>query len=183
MKIDLSDPNWTIDFFSDEKGNGKMIMPAQSSSEELLSKAYELAFSGGGYILVGAYDRLGTGGGSGFENVDDSIVDEFIRMLCGLDVTVENLTVRSMNVYLFDVKEVKSWDVTLFDKSQKKAVNLTIKSSEKPDSKTVFIKARNALRKDALIPESKMIDESDYEVSLSDVYNIDILDVKLASKT
>jgi len=154
-------------------------MPAHSSPEQIADKAYEIAFDGGGYILLGAYDRIGTGHGAGFESVDPSLIDEVKGKLCGLEVNVKDLTVRTMDIYLLEVKEVKHWEIELLDKTKNQTVSIFIKDSKKPSPKYICIKARNELRKNSLIPPEKSIDESDWVKTLSDVYNIDILDIKL----
>ncbi|ELJ8660998.1 hypothetical protein RUK61_003471 [Vibrio cholerae] len=104
--IDTSKQDWASEFLSKANDTSRLILPAAITGKSLSEYIVGLGNLGGGYILVGAFSLNGYG--SGFQSVDNDVIEDAKARIQGVDIEVEQHTPRAQKVYLIKVPKTES---------------------------------------------------------------------------
>ena len=105
-EIDTSIQDWASTFISSCNNKDKLVLSASITPSGLSKYISSLANDSGGYILVGAYSKDGYG--SGFENVDDNLVNKSLQLLKGVEPQISEHKARLQNIYLLKIEKSDS---------------------------------------------------------------------------
>lgn len=105
-EIDISIQDWASTFISSSNKRDQLILSASITPLELSKYICSLANDSGGYILVGAYSKDGYG--SGFESVDNNLIDNSLQFLKGVELQINQHKPRLQNIYLLKIDKSDS---------------------------------------------------------------------------
>lgn len=105
-RIDATIQDWAPSFLEKSNYKGRLVLPASVTPLELAKYVSAIANESGGNILLGAYSEKGVG--SGFQNVDESLVQNAQSLLEGVEISSSPHRVRLQNIYLLEVEKADS---------------------------------------------------------------------------
>ncbi|QIZ76464.1 helix-turn-helix domain-containing protein [Ferrimonas lipolytica] len=105
-EIDTSIQDWALNFISSSNNKDQLILSASITPLGLSKYISSLANNSGGYILVGVSSKDGYG--SGFENVDNNLINNSLKLLKGVDPQISQYKERLQNIYLLKIENSDS---------------------------------------------------------------------------
>jgi len=105
-RIDTSIQDWAPSFLEKQNYKDRLVLPASVTPLELAKYVSAIANESGGNILLGAYSEKGAG--SGFQNVDEDLIQNAQNLLEGVEISSRPHQVRLQNIYLLEVEKADS---------------------------------------------------------------------------